>query len=110
MEELDKILVKQRSSQPKPECRDSILLVTDTGKLVVVDWDVGGPRQTRNLAKGLSFKSGLRQRTVVDIDYRSNRPSNSLGKFIKVSDEYSLNVFVVLNIVLNGLRFALGWI
>ena len=106
MEELDKILVKERSSQPKPESRDSILLATDTGKLVVVDWDVGGPRQNG----GLTFKPGLRQRTVVDIDYRSRRPPDSLGKFIKISEEYSLNVFVVLNIVLNGLRSALGWI
>ena len=106
MEELDKILVKERSSQPKPESRDSILLATDTGKLIVVDWDIGGPRQNG----GLTFKPGLRQRTVVDIDYRSRRPTDSLGKFIKISEKYSLNVFVVLNIVLNGLRPALGWI
>jgi hypothetical protein len=104
LEELDKILVKQSSSQPASDRRDSLLLVTNTGKLVVIDWDVGGPREDG----GLTFKPGLRQRTVFDIDYRSGGTPNSLGKFIKVSEEYSLKVFVALDIVLNGLQLVLG--
>lgn len=85
VDELDNILLKQSSSQPEPQSRDSILLVTESGYLLVVNWDTGGPR----MDGGLVFKPGLRQRNAVHIDYRPGGTPASLGKFIKVSEEYS---------------------
>jgi len=73
---LDYVLSKQSSKHKEPQSRDSILLVTDSTHLVVVDWDTGGARTDG----GPIFKSGLRQRIALQLDYRPGGTPTSLGK------------------------------
>ena len=73
------------SNSLKHLLRDIILCTTDTGELVAVDWDLGRdaiPEEGRPaLNPGLRAVSRIRQS-------RPGKDTNSLGRFIKLSDEY----------------------
>src|SRR5277367_4656217 len=63
--------------------RDIILCTTDTGELVVVDWDLGRdaiPEVRPALGPGLRAVNRIRQS-------RPGKDTNSLGRFIKLSKE-----------------------
>jgi hypothetical protein len=83
LDELDDILLKQSSDEPEPQRRDSILVATESGDLIVVNWH-NGESPTDG---GLVFKPGLRHRNMWPIASPPGSTSTSLGKFIKVSEE-----------------------
>jgi hypothetical protein len=83
LDELDDILLKQSSNEPKPQRRDSILVATESEDLIVVNWH-NGESPTDG---GLMYKPGLQQRNILQIASPPISTSTSLGKFIKVSEE-----------------------
>lgn len=65
--------------------RDVILCTTDTGEMVVVDWDLGRDAIQAEGRPGL--KPGLRAVTKIR-QARQGKDTTSLGRFIKLSAEY----------------------
>jgi hypothetical protein len=82
----DDIFAKINASKDSEEqnLRDIILCTTDTGEIVVVDWDLGRdaiPEVRPALSPGLRAVNRITQS-------RPGKDTNSLGRFIKLSEEY----------------------
>lgn len=84
--------------------RDLIFLCVDTGQFIVIDWDDGSEA---NPELGLAaMKPGLRIASW-KTHARPGKDLTSIGRFIKVSEEYS-SLLPQLTTVRNGLRSGHG--
>ena len=69
----------------EPVLRDVILCTTDSGELIVVDWDLGQEAKVEETLSAL--RPGLRASNIIT-QARSGKDMTSLGRFIKVGPEY----------------------
>ena len=88
--DLSESIFSNNGPPPEPSqsnARDIILCTTDTGEFVIVDWDPGCPPEARGHAFP-ALKPGLRVANVLR-EARPGKDTTSLGRFIKLSEEYS---------------------
>ena len=69
----------------EPALRDVILCTTDSGELIVVDWDLGQEAKVEETLSAL--RAGLRISNIIT-QAKPGKDMASLGRFIKVSPEY----------------------
>ena len=69
----------------EPTLRDVILCTTDSGELIVVDWDLGQEAKVEETLSAL--RPGLRVSNIIT-QAKPGKDMTSLGRFIKVSREY----------------------